>query len=128
MQQGHLSPREAHAALSGTVSADKHEILFSRFGINYNGLEEIFKKGSILIWESDGIVEVPSSALDEAKDPVSPAIPTPHTATAQPGAPQAPAFAPQARKRPAIIHEDLIKDDWWHKDKGRGLLGPDSEG
>lgn len=32
----------------GTFSADKNEILFSRFGINYNNEPEVFKKGSIL--------------------------------------------------------------------------------
>lgn len=32
----------------GTVSADKNEILFKRFGINYNNEEEIYKKGSVL--------------------------------------------------------------------------------
>jgi tRNA(His) guanylyltransferase len=30
------------------VSADKNEILFKRFGINYNNEEEIYKKGSVL--------------------------------------------------------------------------------
>lgn len=32
----------------GTVSSDKNEILFKRFGINYNNEEEIYKKGSVL--------------------------------------------------------------------------------
>lgn len=32
----------------GTVSADKNEILFKRFGINYNNELEIYKKGSVL--------------------------------------------------------------------------------
>lgn len=32
----------------GTVSSDKNEILFSRYGINYNNEPEIFKKGSVL--------------------------------------------------------------------------------
>lgn len=30
------------------MSADKNEILFKRFGINYNNEEEIYKKGSVL--------------------------------------------------------------------------------
>ena len=34
----------------GTVSADKNELLFSQFGINYNNLPEIYRKGSVLIW------------------------------------------------------------------------------
>lgn len=35
--------------VQGTVSADKNEILFSRFHINYNNEPEIYKKGSVVI-------------------------------------------------------------------------------
>ncbi|KAF2677784.1 Thg1-domain-containing protein [Lentithecium fluviatile CBS 122367] len=48
VQQGGMDPRAAEQELSGTFSADKNEILFSRFGINYNNEPEIFKKGSVL--------------------------------------------------------------------------------
>jgi hypothetical protein len=34
--------------LKGTLSSDKNEILFKRFGINYNNEEEIYKKGSVV--------------------------------------------------------------------------------
>lgn len=34
--------------MQGTVSSDKNEILFKRFGINYNNEDEMFKKGSVL--------------------------------------------------------------------------------
>ncbi|KAL7004125.1 tRNA-His guanylyltransferase [Cystobasidiomycetes sp. EMM_F5] len=53
IQQGGMSIKEAHACLSGSVSSQKHEILFSRFGINYNQLDVMFRKGSILMWEDD---------------------------------------------------------------------------
>jgi len=33
----------------GTLSKDKHEILFGRFNMNYNEIDERFKKGSILV-------------------------------------------------------------------------------
>ena len=36
VEKGKLSPQEAEARLSGTLSADKNEILFTEFGINYN--------------------------------------------------------------------------------------------
>ncbi|EEB09059.1 tRNA guanylyltransferase [Schizosaccharomyces japonicus yFS275] len=45
--QGKMSNREAEERLKGTVSADKHEILFSQFGINYNNEPEMYKKGTI---------------------------------------------------------------------------------
>lgn len=46
--KGGMDARAAEQELSGTVSSDKNEILFSRFGINYNNEPEIFKKGSVL--------------------------------------------------------------------------------
>lgn len=49
MQQGGRSTTEAHAQLKGTFSKDKHELLFTQFGINYNKEEEVYKRGTILI-------------------------------------------------------------------------------
>ncbi|AGO10483.1 AaceriABR031Cp [[Ashbya] aceris (nom. inval.)] len=43
-----LTPREAEQRLSGTLSSDKQEILFSECGINYNNEPEMFKKGSLI--------------------------------------------------------------------------------
>lgn len=40
---------EAEERLKGTFSADKNELLFAEFGINYNNLPAIFKKGTILM-------------------------------------------------------------------------------
>lgn len=48
VQQGGMENRAAEQELSGTFAADKNEILFSRFGINYNNEPEIFKKGTVL--------------------------------------------------------------------------------
>ena len=71
VQQGGMTTKEAEEALKvqsftskrlsgqhgptgltmteqGTVSSDKNEILFSRFGINYNNEPEMYKKGSIV--------------------------------------------------------------------------------
>lgn len=35
--------------MCGTVSADKNEILFKEFNINYNNEPEIFKRGTLLL-------------------------------------------------------------------------------
>lgn len=51
IQQGGMTAQEAHKTLSGTVSSEKNEILFSRYGINYNTLAPIYKRGSIILWE-----------------------------------------------------------------------------
>ena len=48
--QGGRSERDAHEILKGTVSADKHEILFQQFGINYDRLPAFFRKGTTLVW------------------------------------------------------------------------------
>ncbi|KAG5899780.1 hypothetical protein JTB14_006115 [Gonioctena quinquepunctata] len=49
--KGGLTNNEAEQKLCGTLSSDKHEILFSRFNINYNNEPPMFKKGTILIWK-----------------------------------------------------------------------------
>ncbi len=49
VQQGGLTPHDAQERLKGTVAADKNEILFSEFNINYNDEPEFFKKGTVLI-------------------------------------------------------------------------------
>lgn len=40
--------------LQGTLAADKNEILFSRFGMNYNNEPDIYKKGSIVFRDVSG--------------------------------------------------------------------------
>lgn len=44
-----LSTKDATDRLTGTVSADKHDILFKKYGINYNNELEQFKKGTIIV-------------------------------------------------------------------------------
>lgn len=44
-----LTNQESEERLRGTVSSDKNEILFSEFGINYNNLPAMFRKGTILL-------------------------------------------------------------------------------
>lgn len=55
--EGGRTNTEAQEDLSGTFSNDKNEILFSRFGVNYNNLPEMYRKGTILIRKN---VPVPS--------------------------------------------------------------------
>lgn len=44
-----LKNTEAEERLRGTVSGDKNELLFNEFGINYNKLPAMFRKGTILL-------------------------------------------------------------------------------
>ena len=38
-----------HVTRQGTLSGDKNELLFSEFGVNYNNLPEIYRKGTLLV-------------------------------------------------------------------------------
>lgn len=44
-----MSNADAEKRLRGTVSAEKNELLFQEFEINYNNLPAIFRKGTILM-------------------------------------------------------------------------------
>ncbi|CAF4757963.1 unnamed protein product [Pieris macdunnoughi] len=69
--QGKLSPVEAEKRLCGTVSADKNEILFKEFNINYNKEQEIFKRGTILLKlqvQSDIIKKIVTAITDIHED------------------------------------------------------------
>lgn len=46
--KGGMSQTEAELELKGSLSSDKNEILFKRFGINYNNEAMIYKKGSVV--------------------------------------------------------------------------------
>ncbi|KAL7752012.1 tRNA-histidine guanylyltransferase 1-like [Sorochytrium milnesiophthora] len=50
VQQGGMTEHDAQQRLSGTLSGDKNEILFSQFGINYASLPAMFRKGSVVYW------------------------------------------------------------------------------
>ncbi|XP_028315128.1 putative tRNA(His) guanylyltransferase [Gouania willdenowi] len=51
VQRGGLTTAQAEDRLKGTLAADKNEILFSEFDINYNKESDLYKKGTTLIWE-----------------------------------------------------------------------------
>ncbi|XP_034474168.1 probable tRNA(His) guanylyltransferase [Drosophila innubila] len=44
-----LTNQQAEERLRGTLSADKNELLFQQFGINYNNLPAMYRKGTILL-------------------------------------------------------------------------------
>ncbi|WBW74805.1 tRNAHis guanylyltransferase Thg1 [Schizosaccharomyces osmophilus] len=60
IQKGGLTNTKAEEYLKGTVSSQKHEILFSQFHINYNNELEIYKKGSIWVRELEENESAPS--------------------------------------------------------------------
>lgn len=49
VQNGGMNYEQANMRLKDTTSAQKNEILFSQFGINYNDELQIFRKGTVII-------------------------------------------------------------------------------
>jgi len=110
VQKGGMSHTQAEEFLKGTVSADKNEILWSRFGINYNNEPDMFRKGSVIYreyaLETTATIGEPE---DEERD------------EAWRGIEQAPMSKTQAEKMRKIRqkakvvtrHVDIIRDEFW---------------
>ncbi|XP_062908858.1 probable tRNA(His) guanylyltransferase isoform X2 [Mobula hypostoma] len=96
VHQGGLSNSKAEERLKGTVAGDKNEILFSEFNINYNTEPEMFRKGTVLIWQK---VEV---AIDKL-------IITPDTPDGRN------AVVKRNRNKVLPLHVDIIGDGFWRE-------------
>ena len=53
--KGGMTTTEAEEELKGSVASDKNEILFSKFGINYNNEPEVYRKGTVVYRAYDGV-------------------------------------------------------------------------
>ena len=65
-----MSTMEAERELKGTVASDKNEILFTRFGINYNNEMAMFRKGTVVYRaydDEDATVHVLEQSADGKK-------------------------------------------------------------
>ncbi|KAF6764247.1 Thg1 C terminal domain-containing protein [Ephemerocybe angulata] len=132
VQQGGQTTTEAHATLRGTFSKDKHEILYSRFKINYNQLDARYRKGSILVREeepevpeaqsearSEGQVRAPEGPTTETMTVSTDATPSSVVLT-EPAQPKEKKNKKASKKaKPAtlivLLHCDIIKDDFWNE-------------
>ncbi|KAJ2790475.1 tRNA-histidine guanylyltransferase 1-like [Coemansia guatemalensis] len=88
--------RRRAGADGGTLSRDKNELLFSEYGINYNAIEDIFKKGSVVIRDRE-LIDVVDKAGKSSK---------------------------RSRGVVRTLHCDIIKDAFWnsHPEILRGKL------
>ncbi|RYC65336.1 hypothetical protein CHU98_g883 [Xylaria longipes] len=107
IQLGGFDAKEAEKFLSGTLSADKNEILFSKFKINYNDEHEMFKKGSVIFREYE-LVEPGSHNVAETIDGV--AEPVKQSKTQDENDKKR-----RNKARVVIDHLDIIKDDFWDR-------------
>jgi tRNA(His) guanylyltransferase len=101
--QGGMGQTEAEQELKGTLSGDKNEILFKRFGINYNNEPLIFKKGSVVYRK----YEVKESGGEEKAEGVADLAATMTKSQLE-----------KERKRKmkaevVVEHFDLIQDAFW---------------
>ena len=101
VQEGKMSTTEAERSLKGTVAADKNEILFSRFGVNYNEMKEMERKGSVVFRDvgsmgekavGEGMVVEEVSKTQKEK-------------------------MRKAKMKATIVveHVDIIKDEFWER-------------
>ena len=88
VQRGGLSRPAAQARLAGTKTADKNELLFAEFGVNYAQLPPLHRRGSVL--RRARVAEPP--AADGAVGP---------------------AHAPRLRSCVVVEHDDMIGDAFW---------------
>jgi len=109
IQQGGMGNTEAEQMLKGTLAADKNEILFSKFSINYNNEPEMYKKGSVVFRDYE-LVEPGSSQVDAAAAADDIAEPVQQSKT------QAEKDRKKrAKARIVVEHLDIIKDDFWDR-------------
>ncbi|KGO70560.1 tRNAHis guanylyltransferase Thg1 [Penicillium expansum] len=105
--QGGMSNTDAEQELKGTVSADKNEILFKRFGINYNNELEIYKKGTVLYRQYELEEPKPTKSSTEEESSV---------VESKQSRSQQDKIRKLRRKAQVVIdHVDIIKDEFWEK-------------
>ncbi|KAK9365789.1 Thg1 C terminal domain-containing protein [Lipomyces kononenkoae] len=109
---GGLSERDAEQALMGTNSGDKNELLFSRFGINYNNEDVIFRKGTILIRDM-GVCTSTSDSSDAAADLGERQVKSRRQAERE--------EKKRQKAEVAELHVDIIGDEFW-TDAGRWIV------
>lgn len=88
---------QADKRLSGTLSGDKNEILFSQFGINYNEEPEIYRKGTVLV-KKPRPARLPRKAYIKSKEQVE----------------QSPGKLEENEDHIMEMHCDIIGDKFWN--------------
>jgi len=122
IQHGGQTAAEAHATLRGTVSAQKHELLFTRYGINYNELDPQFRKGSVAVREviDELTPQGPPNLTPVIGGQTSESAKTRNDAAVSSSVPPEEAEPKEAKKtkikqrtRIDILHCDIIAEDFW---------------
>lgn len=115
VQHGDMTNTEAEEHLKGTLSADKNEILFSRFGINYNNETEVFRKGSVVLREYALVdADVRPNTGSNGRD-ITTDVDEQRNATELSKTQQEKIRKARQKARVIVCHLDIIKDEFWEK-------------
>lgn len=104
VQKGGKSPTSVELELKETLAADKNEILFSRYGMNYNNEAEIFRKGSVVYRQL-------RSDLGQSKHASTNSTTTPGFVLSS--AQRHKETKKKSGSKISLEHIDLIKDAFW---------------
>ncbi|KAF4635013.1 hypothetical protein G7Y89_g3083 [Cudoniella acicularis] len=112
IQKGGMDAKDAEKELAGSVAADKNEILFSRFKINYNNEPEIYKKGSVVLRDGKKYELVEPGFAPEAVDEDSAkTVEELQLSKTQ----EEKDRKRRAKARITVQHVDIIRDEFWER-------------
>ncbi|KAF8846879.1 tRNAHis guanylyltransferas-like protein Thg1 [Acephala macrosclerotiorum] len=109
IQSGGMDAKSAEKELAGSLAADKNEILFSRFKINYNNEPEIYKKGSVVLRDYE-LVE-PGTASEIIEEESAKTVEQAELSKTQEERDK----KRRAKARITVQHVDIIKDEFWER-------------
>lgn len=124
VKKGSKTVQEAEALLKGTSSAEKNELLYSQFGINYNDEHVMFRKGSFIVKrperlkEGDGEMSKKRMLSGDLVQSKGDGVKPDGAAHGKHGDEDGPMFA--------VLHVDIIGDRFW-KDNPHLLAPSDLE-
>lgn len=111
-----MTATAAEEELKGTVAADKNEILFSRFQINYNNELDMYKKGSVVVRDYELVVAARGKEPDldgkgDGKgDGEGAQIENALSKTKKEKDKRA-----RQKAKVVVLHVDIIKDEFWDR-------------
>ncbi|KAJ3129845.1 tRNA-His guanylyltransferase [Nowakowskiella sp. JEL0407] len=107
-----LTETQAEDILKDTDSGLKNEMLFKQFGINYNDIDQMFRKGSVLLRKKVVVENKKSGKVDESGDQTTDAekaatLPTEKKLRVQP------------KEKSVVVVEycDIIRDAFWKENE-----------
>ncbi|KAK4227584.1 tRNA guanylyltransferase [Podospora fimiseda] len=105
IQQGGIDALEAEKMLKGTLAADKNEILWSKFNINYNNEPAIYKKGSVVFRDYELVQPGTHNTAAEVDQQAEQVQQSKNQAEKDKKS--------RAKAQVVIEHLDIIKDEFW---------------